>query len=170
LSRRSILMNIAIGTIASATAVPTSAPEQADPIFAAIDHHRRMNADLLLLNDQENDLEERYAEAGRTVLEARKCLETDPLWIETQRQLHEQWDKRNEAEGRLLETTPTTIIGVAAMLNYAADCVRGEYQWQDGWADDDAPSASVREHGLSFETALQKHLAAALTAIDAQRS
>jgi hypothetical protein len=76
----------------------------------------------------------------------------------------------DEAEGNLLDVTPTTIAGVTALLSYAAEHVRRGEDWLDGYEDSNATCGLRRKIGIPFETALNLHVVSALEQISAHRA
>jgi hypothetical protein len=110
---------------------PTSNP--IDPIFAAIDAHRRTWANLIA-NVSELD------EQGK------------------QRAVDRLWRQVDKAAAALIEITPTSIAGASALLTYAADHVsagEGWGQFEDGHVRSDGD-------GVPWEVLLHRNLAAAL--------
>jgi len=62
---------------------------------------------------------------------------------------------------------PTTIIGVVALLTYAADHACGGNSWPDGYVDENPKTGWDRVHGVSWEVYVHKNLAKALPKITA---
>lgn len=97
-------MFIATSALTAAPAVPCVADE-ADPIFAAIEVHKRANAE--------------YAEATKELFE--DTLSPDPVKEEHFGDLERSacWD--------LSTTVPTTLAGLLALLTYVEDVGEGKY-------------------------------------------
>jgi hypothetical protein len=105
-SRRAILAGAASVPVLALPAVVSSASTDPDPIFAAIEAHRRAWVDL----DPCSELD-RMASNGNK--EAAKELERLYVGLDT-------------AEVNLLHIAPTTIGGVAAVLAHAAEFVSND--------------------------------------------
>jgi hypothetical protein len=58
----------------------------------------------------------------------------------------------------LIDIIPTSIAGVVALLNLAAEAAREGNSWPDGYVDEDATSGWDRKHGVSWEVMLHKNL------------
>lgn len=141
------LAGITAGATAGLAASAVQACTLPDPIFAAIERHRRAWDDLNVISDLTE-----AAENGDKNAE----LKAD--------QLHEAV---NNATDRLLDVVPTTIAGVSALLDYAAEYARvngnswpRRYVLEDGYA-----SLWEKERGVTWEVYLHKHLAKALPKI-----
>jgi hypothetical protein len=112
-----------------------------DPIFAAIEAHSRAEAEfsaaLGRLSDLENELpeERRRSEINMGVLAI--VSEDDPLWIEFQRTVLAASKITDEAATNLLNTRPTTLAGVVAVLRYAYDFERRGLEFPGGYDDGD---------------------------------
>jgi hypothetical protein len=80
-----MLMNIAVGTLASATALASSSavasamPAAPDPIFAAIEIDRKLNAEFMRLSNSEDALRESGIEPVHGMSGLRPMEKTPPL-------------------------------------------------------------------------------------------
>jgi hypothetical protein len=116
-----------------------------DPIFAAIDAHRRAWAEL---------------NANCSALDAAGTEEAK----REERRLNDAVDA---AADKLVEIVPTTIAGVTALLTHAAEAAQGGNMWPDGYVDEHPTNGWDRTHGVSWEVLLHRNLAKALPHIAA---
>jgi hypothetical protein len=113
-NRRSMLMNIAVGTLASATALASSStlapamPAAPDPIFAAIERHK-----VVFRISQE---------AGRIrvhMVDVEWAPEYDPVKCAAAEEADSAAsDASTDAANALTTTRPTTMAGALALLRY----------------------------------------------------
>ena len=157
-----------MATVASTAAINADL----DPIFAAIEAHRRAEVEFSgaveRLSDQENELpkERRRSEIKMDVLAI--VLENNPLWIELQRTVLAASKIADEAATQLLSTRPTTLAGVAAVLRYAYDFARRGLEFPGGYDDGDL---SQCPWGVEWSVYFHRNLAQAIEAmIVGQRS
>jgi hypothetical protein len=123
--------------------LPPTSPQTKDPIFDAIERHRRAMADC---NAKVGELTEREADGDRKAARAVN-------------RLHNAIDKSEEG---LIDVVPMTIAGVSALLNYAAEVRRRGDQWHTGYVLEDEPiSRWEKQHGVPFDVVLHKNTAAA---------
>jgi hypothetical protein len=145
-SRRNFVLSCAAVPLGAVVAVPSI--NGADPIFAAIDTHKRawaaLDRDCSALTDAEADGDQ----------QAQQTLD----------RLHDAID---DAETELLNVIPTTIAGASALLMYAADHVSAGNFWPTGYVDEQPRSGLSRESGVSWEVILHRNLAKALPNITA---
>jgi hypothetical protein len=128
---------------ASSSVTPQSHDAEADPIFAAIEAHRAAIA----AHDQavgiENSLEESLPDEqrqSRMKVWEKTIVETDdPSWIAA---VQTRWDASESMDDlaiNLLNTEPTTVAGIEALLRYFADQEEGlfpeEVNHDDGSED-----------------------------------
>ncbi|MCW1994797.1 hypothetical protein [Bradyrhizobium diazoefficiens] len=127
-------MFIATSVLTAAPAVPCVADE-ADPIFAAIEDHKRANAE--------------YAEATREVFE--DTLSPDPVKEEHFGDLERSacWDLSN--------TVPTTLAGLLAVLTYVDDVAEGKHS-SSGRPDNAFGEEELRNVIISTQDCLRAHL------------
>jgi hypothetical protein len=164
-NRRGLLMNIAVGTITSATALASSSalahamPAMPDPIFAAIDAHRLANEAFARACVPWSRLEMWKPEVASAPETAALNGAADAAS-----------DEADAAALTLLDVAPTTIAGCVALLRYANNYVErngDDVTWphhlvEAGQEDDD--DAPVR----SWTFFLHAHVADALEAIEAR--
>jgi hypothetical protein len=118
LSRRRAIAALATAAVTAPVALAQSA--EIDPIFAAIKRHR---AALAAMDATDEDaLEEQFPHqiwswsvGERTPPEG--CTD-DPRWIEAQLAIGRVNDTHDEALAAMLSIAPTTVAGVAALLEY----------------------------------------------------
>ena len=155
-------MELAVATVASTAANNADL----DPIFAAIDAHRRAEAEFSgaveRLSDLENELpkERRRSEIKMGVLAI--VLQDDPLWIQLQRTVLAASKIADEAATQLLNTRPTTLAGVAAVLRYAYDVERRGLEFPSGYDDGDL---SECPWGVQWSVYFHRNLAQAIEAM-----
>ena len=137
-----------------------------DPIFAAIEAHRKAEAEfsaaLGRLSDLEIELpeERRRSEINMGVLAI--VSEDDPLWIEFQRTVLAASKITDEAATNLLNTRPTTLAGVVAALRYAYDFERRGLEFPSGYDDGDL---SECPWGVQWSVYFHRNLAQAIEAM-----
>lgn len=126
---------------------PLPAAPKADPIFAAIEHHRAAHAELES-NCSKLDTAESHARRAGNKLKARKAKKKLNV-------LQRAYDRAADA---LLDISPQTIAGMSALLSYAADhAVRSG--WPTGYVDKRV------SHGVAWEVILHRKLARELRSI-----
>lgn len=138
LSRRHLVTTVAALPALAVPAVAVAAAEP-DPIFAAIEEHRRAWWDD---GGHCSDLDW-IASHG----------ETEAVREEAERKLDLLWEQVRAATDKLIDTAPTTNAGVAALLEYAIDHTvkNGTNCWPDNY-----------RNGETWETTLHRSLARAL--------
>ena len=109
----------------AAPSVVAAAPDDTDPIFAAIDIHRRAVAAYDAHCVQQDKLE------------AEISSDDDPRWIAFEQGLHRLREVEIDAECELAGVVPTTIAGVLAILKYAAEREKKGIAWRDDLIDSD---------------------------------
>jgi len=120
-----------------------SSDAEADPIFAAIEAHRTALADHSAAVQIENDLEETLPRDKRrsklTVWEETIVETDDPRWPPAQRYRMDASNSMDDLAIDLLNTEPTTVAGIEALLRYFADQEEGlfpeEVSHDDGSVD-----------------------------------
>jgi len=120
---------------------------ETDPIFVAIDAHRRAWADFSAVCSELSNRVPADKQADAEVTRLNEAID--------------------DAAGKLLDVIPTTIAGASALLAYAAEHASGGNMWPDGYVDEDTKSGWDRVHGVSWEVLLHKNLAKALPNIAA---
>jgi hypothetical protein len=135
--------------LAALTKSPAGGPP--DPVFAAIEVHRRTHAEL-----------------------DRVCSSLDEAALAgdkgARRKLKRLHDAYTAAADGLLKTSPATITGLSALLTYAADHVSLGNEWPDGYMEERPLSGFVLRYGVSWETILHRNLGAALIAWPAREA
>jgi len=145
---------------ASPTATAQGSAAEADPIFAAIEAHRAAIA----AHDQavciENSLEESLPHEqrqSRMKVWEKTIVETDDTsWIAAVQTRWEASESMDDLAIDLLNTEPTTVAGIEALLRYFADQEEGLFP--DNASDDDGSEET-------FGTYLVRHAADALRKI-----
>ncbi len=137
-TRRAILAGAAS---LPALAIPAAAMAGPDPIFAAIDDHRRLYEKL-------NSLAHRHGELERSIPAERRVAyhvedrgtdagkNDDPRWTAFQDDYWACSDAEQTSAIELLNIKPTTLQGVAALLLYARDHEISGAEWPDHLVDD----------------------------------
>jgi len=96
-----------------------------DPIFAAIEAHRRANEATNALLREHSDLEEKLPKEisqSRITAWEEKIVETDaPEWIASERALMAAHDAEIDAALELASVSPKTTAGAAAILAYVVE-------------------------------------------------
>jgi hypothetical protein len=162
LSRRVVLAGVAAGGAALGAGLPLPAlpaataqngGAEADPIFAAIEAHRKAIAAHGEAVDVEMALEaslpdDQRQSCGETILET-----DDPRWPAALRAVSAAWDCMDDLAIDLVKIEPTTVAGIEALLRYFADD-----------EDNSFPDGVPRDDGSEevFGTYLVRHAADAL--------
>ena len=139
-SRRAILAGIAAASALAAPALALSGP---DPIFAAIEAHKRAYAAVDQIIDQQAALETALPRAKRrwswTCFDLQPLADCadDPRWLAMQEQAELLGRARDVAQMGLLTTRATTTAGLAALLRYAYEFRDRGDEWPDLIRDDD---------------------------------
>jgi hypothetical protein len=107
----------------------------ADPIFRAIETHRAATAAFGAALDRQNDLEN--AGISGPTFSGDLTDDDHPDWIIAIRAVWATSDAEDEAACAILDTPPTTLEGVAAILAYAAEYERKGDQWPRDLVHDD---------------------------------
>jgi hypothetical protein len=136
-----------------------------DPIFAAIEAHRKAHAEFGTIHDRECALEEELPhDKHRSGLHpGGEIVETDdPRWIAAIQATHEASHLADEAAAGLAGIEPTTIAGVCALLNYfvEVEAIDGGALWPDNLIDDDEPA--LEHWSASFGYFVARNVARAL--------
>jgi hypothetical protein len=137
-SRRAVLAGAAT---LPALAVPAVAGSLApDPIFAAIENHRKLWALCCDGWARIGELEESLPASKRTwswnfyERQPPANCSDDPRWIENE--LH-TWNvlaqEADDAAWAMLEHPPTTMGGLDALNAYAGEFTDAGHEWPDGW-------------------------------------
>lgn len=117
-------MNMAVS--AAALSVSTSLTTEVDPIFAALDAHKRAVAAYNALVHQEDSIEKTIPPERRRTRSAEEIIEKDdPRWISYHQNLDRLADAEIEAECQLASVVPTSLNGVIALLEYSVEIEKG---------------------------------------------
>jgi hypothetical protein len=113
----------------------------ADPIYLAIDAHRKAHAAHVAAVDREYALEDELPRQKRrswvTASETRLVGTDDPAFIMSALVTRHASDQLFTAAIQLLEVRPTTIAGVIALANYAEEYMAAGNGWPEDVVDDD---------------------------------
>jgi hypothetical protein len=99
----------------------------ADPIFAAIERHRVAEREFGEILSHRNKLEQELPKHLRQTdirprMGVNNIVETDdPNWIAAERSVYQISEKTAECSTALVETRPTTLEGLKALLRYSTD-------------------------------------------------
>jgi hypothetical protein len=142
-----------------------------DPIFAAIDKHRRLVAaqeDAIRRHSKlEKDLPGKMRQthvAGGSIVET-----DDPKWIASEQEVYDGWDAVYAAAIAMVDVRPTTLAGTASVLRYVAATMEGEDMgvWlPTNLFDDDDPKVD-KEFGMPFGYFVHRNAAEAIEQITA---
>jgi hypothetical protein len=169
-------MNIAVGSAALATALRLSEQPlsnatdldaqlsvQGDPIFAAIEAHKTAMAAAYaavdVLMDLERVLPSEQRRSSITVWEEEIVETDDPRWIDSERAVHQSYERETEAAIDLVSVRPTTQAGLFALLQYA---IMTDQKDRMAWPSE-LHSDDERDITRSWHYFLLENIAAALT-------
>lgn len=138
-------MNMMISAAAtSALATPALAATNFDPIFAAIEAHRRASdAYRKTLENEtalENSIPARKRRSHYIGREEKTFSTDDPRWVFNSRRGFELSRAVDDLSWGLVEIQPTTLAGIAALISYAAE----HQENGDGWPDRETEGGDVR--------------------------
>jgi hypothetical protein len=161
-TRRNLLI---LGSAAALAAVPASASvlqTEPDPIFAAIEEHRRLIVALDQIVDQQDGLEAAIPEERRQTT-LREIVEgDDPRWIAFEQEMGRLYDAEDDAEGALASVVPTTVGGIVALLEHTMKIEKGA-----GFRGDFVDDEDGREVSQSWYYFACRNIVKALRAISA---
>lgn len=165
LSRRAI---VAGASVLPALAVPViaSASTEPDPIFAAIEAHRRAYAEFVDVHEAECALEDELPkEKCRSSITTYKetIFETDdPRLVPAMRATIKMMDLADEGAANLFSTEPTTMAGIRSLLKYYADieAIDGGEVWPKDMENDD--DAALKGRGASAGYFVARNVGTAL--------
>jgi hypothetical protein len=138
LTRRSLVASAAILPVA-AVPIAVQATTEPDPIFAAIEAHKRA-----------------WSELEGILIKASRARVLDP-------NVDQAHDLLDETADKLVEIVPTTVAGAVALLTYAAEFAHGGNSWPNGYATE-----HPCENSVAWEVVLHENLARALPTIMSQ--
>jgi hypothetical protein len=156
---------------APALAAPAFALHGLDPIFDLIERHKATEAEIDAAVDVHCDLEKSLPQDRRKTFFcawSQEIIPTDdPRWIAAQQREWGAFKAGDDAACGLLEIRPTTLPGIAALLQYAFDFVARGREWPDRLGDDKAdenPSRYAPE-AYDWSSLLHRHVAESLRAM-----
>lgn len=156
-------MNMVVGAAALSNST-LMAKGADDPIFAAIDAHKRAVAAYNVLCVQQDELEAALPSEKRQTRYQDELVETDdPRWLAFQTEMGRLADAEVEAECDLTNVAPTTLKGVIALLDYAV-AIERELGFREIYFDPDEPNQKM---GRSWYYFVNRNLAATLRNIAA---
>jgi hypothetical protein len=149
---------VLVSTTIAGTAVPAAAAE-ADPIYAAIEEHKRAHAAVNVEIVKTDELEAAIPSAKRKTLHIdEEVFETDdPRWLTHLRTLHELYDAESDAECALADIVPTTAAGVCALLKYGVEHEEVHGTTWNNLVDPDDESGFYRRVGRSWQPWHRRH-------------
>ncbi|WP_024519393.1 hypothetical protein [Bradyrhizobium sp. Tv2a-2] len=162
-TRRNILTVLGSAAAVAAIPAPGSALHAAepDPIFAAIETHKRAMAAYDELVDQQEGLEAAIPQERQRTTSPSKIVESDdPRWIAFQREMGRVGDAESDAECALASVVPTSVAGILALLEHAIKIEEG-VGFRDNIVDDEG-DPEVEQNWYYFAN---RNIVAALRAI-----
>jgi hypothetical protein len=113
----------AIATIPTAAGGDAAAfPAEPDPTFATLEAHRRVRAERDAVGGTQDALEQKIAPDRRKTDFADGIVEgDDPRWVRFCQEMNRLDDAENAAELKIADAVPTSLAGVIALLEYAAE-------------------------------------------------
>ena len=136
LSRRSMVAGLAAAAPALAVGQASAQGSGTDPVFAAIDAHRRAAADHAASVDTVVTLEESLPETSRQWIVSDDALvppadnSDDPRWIAAQNAILKTGEALDKAAWALIDDAPPkTVAGAAALLGYAHEFAVSGQHW-----------------------------------------
>lgn len=158
-TRRTILVGAAsAGVVGAPLAAQAMAP---DPIFTAIEAHRRTFKAFGALADQWDALTEIVPRERRqtSMRDEYVTASDDPRWIAFCHSSRAVRERDLAAEKALVDIVPTTMAGVAALLEYSAEYALAGCDW--------AGEYIVGDRDADWETLCAQNCAKALRALAA---
>lgn len=142
----------------------TSAAIAADPIFAAIEAHKAatvaLDTEIKLHSRLERELPRERRRSSVTA-HGEEIVETDdPHWVESERAVWRTYEAQDDAACELVSVQATTMAGVIALLQYAADADTDGMGWPVDLQSDDGKLTR------SWHYFLAESVAAAMTKME----
>jgi hypothetical protein len=169
LNRRAILAGAAtVPAVAILPAAGVAATTGHDPIFAAIEDHRRAHLEWRAAVHHEFAIEGEFEFDKRrtrvkTVLDGDEVFETDdPRWLAAVNGTADGYNWMDDCAFALVKINPTTLAGVIALLNYCNECGPGA---EDCDFPEDIEDASDDDTEKPFAFFLTRHVARALAKV-----
>ena len=126
------------------------APSDVDPILQLIERHKAANAELdaayAHLSDMEEIIPTELAKGTSYCFEVQIVETDDPRWTAANIRYNDCVIKTDAVAIEMLNVKPTTLAGLRAMLEYAAEHVAQGNLWPDGAQiedDDEDPEGKV---------------------------
>ena len=142
---------------------------QADPVYAAIDAHRKAHVAHEAAIDREFELEARLPQEKRQSRVdgngATMSATDDPLWMMSELAVRRASDAKFRAACDLLDVRPTTIAGIVALSKYAVDHMDAGNNWPDQVGDVDEAGHEREQPWAYF---LLESIAKSLEAIESR--
>jgi hypothetical protein len=163
IGRRGLLCGVAATSAAAALAAatpPAAATGSPDPIFAAIEAHRRA------AQKSEEAVGRQYALETKLVSELKgdpdrfTIAHNDPAYIEAEQTVSTASDEMFDRSLDLLDANPTSVAGAAALLRYvSSEDLGDDWRFPDFEVEDDGDDEQKK---TDFRTAVMRHVSAAL--------
>ena len=138
------------GALLLATTAEGPLSAAADPIFPAIEAHRKAALGFKLAIDANCVLDcelPRDKRRSSVTPWEEKIVETDdPRWIKSERAIRETSDAESDAACALINVMPTTLAGVIALLQYAVSADPDGQAWPDDLLADESAKLSRPWH------------------------
>ena len=138
----------------------------ADPIYSVIEAHKAAMKALDHHLDETAVLEKTLSGDRRQREAARETVVSSsdgrPEWIANERAVVAACEREREAAMAILKTPPSSLVGVAAILEYSAAYVRNGNEWPDSLTED---GGRDERRGQFWETLFQEMLAKAVQTI-----
>lgn len=136
MTRRAAVTGLATAPAAlAASGLPSLAAGDPDPIFAAIDAHRKADSTYVAAVHRNCDLEESIplkARKSDITCYTRRIVDTDdPRWIASEIECVETGNAVHRAAWNLVAVKPATFAGVVALLDYTNWYVDAGKLWPD---------------------------------------
>ncbi len=156
-----------VRVLAGPLAIPNVVPPiKPDPIFAAIEAHRKAVVEYNDCITEHSRLEQELPEDRRqssVTAHGEDIVETDdPRWIAAEFAVSEKHDAADDAAYRLLEVSPTTLGGASALLKYFTEADVDGFLFPEK-----ADPEETNPFGRRFAHGLTSHVADALAKIRA---
>lgn len=127
-------MNMMVGTaltgtaLAPSLAVASSAATKNDPIYEAIEAHRRLQHEIKEVCEEhaklENILPKEKRQSSMTAWERSIVQSDDPQWIASELAVFDVFDREDSGAIELVNVLPTTVKGAVDLLRYVTGVER----------------------------------------------
>ena len=133
-----------------ATTAKTALSASDDPIFAAIEAHRKAALAFKSAIDEnyalECELPRDQRKSSVTAWEETIVETDDPRWIASERAIRTASDAETDAACELLDVLPTTLSGIITLLRYAVSADPDGQAWPDDLLTDESAKMSRPWH------------------------